>query len=267
MAAKEHGYVDAGGLRTYYEVVGTGDPLVLLHGGLTTIETFGGLTPTLAEHYRVYLPERRGHGRTPDVEGPVTYEIMARDTIAFMTAVGLPSGHVVGWSDGAVVGLLVALHRPDLVRKLVLIGQPVNQDGMPPEVIEMTKLDKMPDILPPMLREMYAAVSPDGPDHWEVVVDKVWQMIRTEPNIELGELAKVVAPTLIMLGDHDMLTVEHAAAMQRSLTDSQLAVVPGATHGLPMEKPGIVSRLLLDFLGAEATEVVASDRGPSVETR
>ena len=78
--------------------------LVLLHGGLTTIETFGGLEsyagPALP---RVYLPERRGHGRTPDVEGPITYEIMAQDTIAFMAAVGLPSAHVVGWSDGAVV--------------------------------------------------------------------------------------------------------------------------------------------------------------------
>ncbi len=92
MAEKDQGYVDAGGLRTYYEVEGTGDPLVLLHGGLTTIETFGGLTPTLAQHYRVYLPERRGHGRTPDVEGPITYEIMAQDTIAFMAAVGLRIG-------------------------------------------------------------------------------------------------------------------------------------------------------------------------------
>lgn len=245
---------------TYYEAEGTGEPLVLLHGGLTTIETFGGLTPKLAQQYRVYLPERRAHGRTPDVEGPITYEIMAQDTIAFMAAVGLPSAHLVGWSDGAVVGLLIALHRPDLVRKLVLIGQNVNQQGLPPEVIEMTKLDKMPDMLPPMLQQTYAAVSPDGPDHWDVVVDKIWQMIRTEPNIDLAELAKVLAPTLVIVADHDFPTVEHAAAMQRSLPDSQLAVVPGATHGLPMEKPEVVSRLVLDFLGAEARKGTDSDR-------
>lgn len=259
-AAKTQGYVDAGGLRTYYEAEGTGEPLVLLHGGLTTIETFGGLTPMLAQEYRVYLPERRAHGRTPDVAGPITYEVMAQDTIAFMAAVGLPSAHLVGWSDGAVVGLLVALYRPDLVRRLVLIGQQVNPQGLPPEVIEMMKLDKMPDMLPPMLKQMYAAVSPDGPDHWDVVIEKMWQMMRTEPNIDLAELAKVLVPTLVIVADHDFPTVEHAAAMQRSLPDSQLAVVPGATHGLPMEKPGVVSRLVLAFLGAEAGGGSDSDR-------
>jgi pimeloyl-ACP methyl ester carboxylesterase len=253
---KVQDYVDAAGVRTYYEVEGAGEPLLLLHGGLTTIETFGGLTPLLAQHYRVFLPERRAHGRSPDVEGPMTYEVMADDTIAFMAAVGLPSAHVVGWSDGAVVGLLVALQRPDLVRKLVLIGQNVNPDGLPPEMIEMMKLDKMPDMLPPRLREMYAAVSPDGPEHWDVVVDKAWQMIRSEPNIALSELAKVSAPTLVMVADRDFPTVEHAAAMQRSLPDSQLAVVPGATHGMPMEKPDVVARLVLDFLGAPAKDQI-----------
>src|SRR5215216_4553487 len=122
-APKIQDYVDAGGLRTYYEVEGAGEPLVLLHGGFCPIETFGGLTPLLTEHYRVYLPERRAHGRTPDVDGPITYELMAHDTIAFLDAVGLQSAHLVGWSDGALVALLVALRRPDLVRRLVMIGQ------------------------------------------------------------------------------------------------------------------------------------------------
>lgn len=146
-----------------------------------------------------------------------------------MDAVGLSSAHLVGWSDGAVVGLLVALHRPSLVRRLVLIGQNMNPQGMVPEFAEMTKLDRMPEeALPPTLREMYAAVSPDGPDHWAVVVDKMWRMLRTEPDIDLNELNKVSAPTLIIAADHDIVTIEHAAAMQRALPDSQLAVVPGA---------------------------------------
>lgn len=242
------GYVDAGGVRTYYEAHGSGDPLVLLHGGLCAIETFSGLTPQLAERYRVYLPERRGHGRTPDIEGPITYEVMAQDTIAFLDALGLSSVHLVGWSDGAVVGLLVALHRPDLARRLVMIGQGVNPAGLVPEAAEMMKLDEMPDVLPPMLRDMYAAVSPDGPDHWDVVVDKVWQMIKTEPNISMTELEKVSAPTFLVVADHDFVTVEHAQAMQRALPDSRLEVVPDATHGLPMENPDLVARLVLDYL-------------------
>ena len=245
---KVQDYVDAGGLKTYYEAEGAGEPLVLLHGGFCPIETFGGLTPMLAEHYRVYQPERRAHGRTADVEGPLTYELMAQDTIAFLDAVDLPSAHLVGWSDGAVVGLLVALRRPDLVRRLVLIGQHINPEGLLPEVIEMMKLDKMPDMLPPMLKDLYAAVSPDGPEHWDVVLDKMWQMIKTEPNIAFAELEQVSAPTLVIVADHDFPTVEHAQAMQKSLPDARLEVVPDATHGLPMEKPDVVARLVLDFL-------------------
>lgn len=244
------GHVDAGGVRTYYEVEGSGDPLVLLHGGLCPIETFAELRSRLVGHYRVYLPERRAHGRTPDVEGPITYELMAQDTIAFLDAIGLSSAHLVGWSDGAVVGLLVALHRPDLVRRLVMIGQYVNLEGAQPEFADMLKLDQMPDMLPPMLRDLYAAVSPDGPEHWDAVVAKVWQMFRTEPNIPLSELATVTAPTLLLMGDHDVVTLDHAEAMQRALPDARLEVVPDSAHALPLEKPDVVSRLVLDFLGA-----------------
>jgi pimeloyl-ACP methyl ester carboxylesterase len=84
-------YVDAGGVHTYYEVAGTGEALILLHGGFCTVETFGAQTPVLAEHYQAYAPERRGHGRNPDVEGPITYENIAQDTIAFMELLGISS--------------------------------------------------------------------------------------------------------------------------------------------------------------------------------
>jgi len=241
-------YVDAGGLNTYYEVNGAGDPLLLLHGGLCPAETFDGLIPDLAEAYRVYLPERRGHGRTPDADGPITFEIMAQDTIAFMDAVDICDAHLVGYSDGAVVALHVALQRPDLVRKLVLIGAALNHDGLPAQVREMLTAGLTPEILPPFLRQLYANVSPDGPEHFEVVFDKLTATWQTEPNFALSELERVSAPTLFMLGDGDMVTVEHAAAVQRAIPEAQLAVVPGASHGLPMDKPELVSRLVVDFL-------------------
>ncbi|MGW7610523.1 alpha/beta fold hydrolase [Streptomyces sp. NPDC054766] len=125
---KDH--VIASGLRTYYEAQGTGDPLGMLHGGFATVDVFGGgFTPLIAERYRVHSPERRGYGRMPDVEGPITYEIMAYDTIAFIEAPGIGPAHVVGRSDGADVGLIGAMRRPDLVRQLVLIGTAVNITG------------------------------------------------------------------------------------------------------------------------------------------
>jgi pimeloyl-ACP methyl ester carboxylesterase len=251
IASTFRGYIDAAGLRTYYEVVGTGEPLVLLHGGLFPIETLGGLTSSLAKRRRVYLPERRGHGRTPDVEGPITYELMAEDTVAFLDAVGLSAVDVVGWSDGALVGMLVAMRRPDLVRRLVMIGMHVNPDGQPAEAIEFQKHETMPDIIPQEVKDLYAAVSPDGPEHWRVVVDKMWQLWKTEPRMELAELERVAAPTLLILGEHDMTTVEHGEAMQRALPDARLVVVPGASHGLPMDEPALVSRLVFEFLGSE----------------
>jgi pimeloyl-ACP methyl ester carboxylesterase len=250
-------YVDAGGLRTYYEAHGSGAPLVLLHGGLCTVETFSGLTQILAEQYRVFLPERRGHGRTPDVAGPITYEAMAQDTIAFLQAVDLPSADFVGWSDGAVIALLVALSRPDLVHRLVLIGQGINPEGLRPEYRAMTQQETMPDMLPPTLGNLYAAASPDGPEHWSVVKNKLWQLYRTEPNMALDELAHVTAPTLLIMAEDDILTLEHAQAMRQALPDARLEIVPGTTHGLPMEKPEVVARLVLDFLEAtsQATNV------------
>jgi pimeloyl-ACP methyl ester carboxylesterase len=244
-------YVAAGGVHTYYEVTGSGDPLVMLHGGMCTAETCDAQVPALAEHYRVFVPERRGHGRTPDVEGPITYSIMADDTIGFMEALGIGPAHVIGFSDGGAVALLAALRRPDLVRKLVLIGQWANSDGAAPETRAMME-SLSADVLPPMLNALYAAVSPDGPDHFEAVFEKLKPSWLGGDDVELSELAEIPAPTLVLLGDRDMLTVEHAAAMQRALPNAQLAVVPGARHSLPWDRPELVNRLLLDFLKADA---------------
>lgn len=242
-------YVEANGVRTYYEVDGVGEPVVLLHGGLCAIETLAGLRTALAEHNRVYLPERRGHGRTPDVSGPYSYGLFAEDTIAFMEAVGLESAHVVGFSDGATVGLFTGLRRPDLVRTLVHIGQQVNPSGIRPEFLEVMKLDAMPQgMLPPILRELYDAVSPDGRDHWDVVVAKEWQMIRSEPNLSFTELAQLRVPTLVMLAENDIAPESHGTEMANAIPQSKLIVVPNATHALPMDKPEVVAQLVLEFL-------------------
>ena len=246
-SARGGAYLETGGIRMYYETAGTGEPLVLLHGGMCPAETFDGQTPALAGEYRVYVPERRGHGRTPDVDGPITYDVMAADTIAFMEAAGIASAHLVGFSDGALVALLVALRRPELVRRLVLIGQAVNFEHMLPEMRAFMEVLSVDD-LPPMLRALYAAASPDGPEHFDVVFGKCAAMWRTDPGIAFAQLEQLTAPTLLLCGDRDMVSLEHAAAMQRALPDVQVGVVPGATHGLPMEKPELTNRLLLEFL-------------------
>jgi pimeloyl-ACP methyl ester carboxylesterase len=265
-AAPAGDYLDAGGVHTCYEVAGQGEPLLLLHGGFSTIESWGAQVPALAERYRVYLPERRGHGRTADVEGPTGFDIMARDTIAFMEALEISSAHLVGWSDGGNVGLEIALARPELVRKLVIIGagddfDVVESDG-PKYTAELRAQAQhlTPDALPPMLREAYEQLSPDGPDHFPVVFDKLIAAYRSGPGHALDDLARIAAPTLVMVGDDDLITVDHAAAIQRSIPGAQLAVVPGTDHLLHFEKPELVNRIILDFLADKQVPKLFSER-------
>jgi len=245
--------VDAGDLDTYYEVHGAGEPLLYLHGGFNPIEMLGEILPALAQRYRVYLPERQGQGRTPDRDGPITFQSMADDTIAFFEAVGLSAAHLAGFSDGAMVAIHVALQRPDLVRRLVLMGQYANPDGCPPFYTELME-QFTPDTFPPMFRQMYDSLSPDGPEHFPVFFNKLkpnW----LSPGVPLERLADVQSPTLVLIGDDDCVTPEHAAAMVRALpAGSQLGVVPGTSHGLPFEKPDLVNRLILDFLEDQQAE-------------
>jgi pimeloyl-ACP methyl ester carboxylesterase len=242
-------YVDVNGLRTWHEVRGEGEPVVLLHGAFAGASSWVAQAPALARSgYRVHLPERRGHAHTPDVEGPLTYDVMADDTVAYLeTVVGGPA-RLVGWSDGAVVALLVAQRRPDLVDRLVLIGQHYNSSGRVSGGLT-DQLTGGGDQVMGFLRGEYDRVSPDGPEHFPVVYAKTLRMLQTEPEIKLASLTTVEAPTLVLQGDRDEVTLEHGAAVAAALAHGRLAVLPG-THLLPMENPEVVNALLLWFLGA-----------------
>ncbi|MFJ5277685.1 alpha/beta fold hydrolase [Streptomyces parvulus] len=244
-------YADLPGVRTWYETEGTGDPLVLLHGGFCTNETWGAQRADLAAAHRVLLPERRAHGHTPDVAGPLTYQDMADDTVAFLeTVVGGPA-HLVGWSDGGVVALLVALARPDLVRRVVVVGATFRPAGE--SFAEPGMLDAMTPGSPDMefFREMYEPVSPDGAGHWPVVAAKVLDMWRTQPTLTEPELGRVTAPVLVVSGDDDLMTLEHTTALYRALPDARLAVLPGSSHLVPLEKPALLNGLILDHLAEQ----------------
>jgi pimeloyl-ACP methyl ester carboxylesterase len=253
--ARSGHHVDVDGVPTYYEVTGTGDPVVLLHGGLCTAETLDPLVPALAERYQVIVPERPGHGRTPDVDGPITYEGMAQHTIAFLEALGIESAHLGGWSDGALIALLVALRRPKLVRKVVFLEQFVTLEGAPDGYLALMGSMTADEAPPPMV-ELYEALSPDGPDHFEVVFEKLHEVWVGPTGIEVSDLERVAAPTLLLLAEGGSMTLAHIDEVRRALPESQLAIVPGASHGLPLEKPHVVSQLVLDFLADEQVPVL-----------
>jgi pimeloyl-ACP methyl ester carboxylesterase len=247
-------YAQLGDVRTWYEERGTGEPLVLVHPGGADAQGWAPTLDALSAYFHVFAPERRGHGRTPDVEGPITYELMAQDTTAFLAAVVGGPAHLVGWSAGAGVGLLAALRRPDLARKLILISGVFHRDGWMPEAID-------PDRYPhEALEPGYTELSPDGPEHYPIVAAKLMRMNWEEPTLAASELSEVRSRTLVMLADDDEVTLEHAIEMYRALPDAELAIVPGTSHALLHEKPALCNSILMEFLTAEAVSTIAPMR-------
>ena len=213
-------------VQMWYDERGHGDPSVLLHPGGAGVDS-RALTPTLealSELFHVYAPEQRGHGHTPDVEGPITYELMAQDTVTFVeTVIGQPV-YLLGCSDGAIVALMVALRRPDLVRRLVFAAGVFHRDGWAEGV-----LDGEP---PGFLRQSYGEISPDGIAHYDVMVAKLAVMHAHEPTLTHDDLGRISCRALVMVADDDEVRLEHAVELYRSLADAELAVVPGTSHGL-----------------------------------
>lgn len=246
--------IKLGEVHTWYDEHGEGDPLVLLHPGGVDARAFGPNLDALAARFHVFTPERRGHGHTPDVEGPITFEVMAEDAIAFLeNVVGKPA-HLVGMSDGAIVALLVTLRRPELVRQLVFVAGVFHRDGWASGVID-------PENEPPeFFAESYGEVSPDGIDHFPVVAEKLQKMHLQEPELTISDLNDVENRSLIVVGDDDEVTLEHAVAMYRGISEAELAVIPGTSHGLLVEKPDLCNRIIVDFLTNDPVPTLAPRR-------
>lgn len=225
----------------WHDERGAGEPVVLLHGGLTDSRCFDGNLDQLATEFRLYLPDRRGHGRTPDVPGPLTVELMARDTIDFLENVVGGPATLVGYSAGGTVALRVALLRPDLTEKLVLISAAFDPDGL---IFKPSAGGELPE----QILDAYAEVSPDGRDHFHVVLRKIVDAVATEPSPQPSELSGVTCPTLVLAGDDDLVTLEHTLALYRALPQAQLAVVPHASHLLLVEHPDFIRDVITSFL-------------------
>ena len=240
--------IQLGDVATWYDVHGDGEPLLLLHSGFVDSRMFAPAMPFFVDHFRFYTVDRRGHGHTPDVEGPLTYEAMADDTIAFLEKVVREPAHLVGHSDGATVALLVALKRPDLVRKLVLVSGTFHYDGNVPGT-----LSEFDDQTLQRMSTRHGQVSPDGEEHFPVIARKVLDMAATQPTLAAEDLRAVAARTLVMSGDDDTAALEHIIALYRAIPDSELAIVPGTSHLLVIEKPNAVYSLIAEFLTTQPT--------------
>ena len=222
-------YADVNGLRMYYEEHGRGRPLVLLHGGGSTVQTtFGAILPVLARTRRVIAPEQQGHGHTADVDRPLSFEQMADDTAALLDRLGVGEADVLGFSNGGTVALQLAIRHPGRVRRLVVCSSMFSRDGLPPEVWRGFE-HATPASMPAPLREAYVAVAPD-PGALPTLVAKIVAMLQGFAGIPEAALRAIDAPTLVMTGDADV-SPEHSARLARLLPHAQLAVLPGAGHG------------------------------------
>jgi pimeloyl-ACP methyl ester carboxylesterase len=238
-------YVTVNGVRTWHSATGSGEPLLLLHGGFSDSRDFGPSLATLSG-FTLHTMDRRGHGRTPDVDGPITFDLMTDDAIAFIEEVIGGPTHLAGYSSGGVVAASVALRRPDLVHKLVLISTAMTREGwmfLPQEGGEM----------PAQIVDRYAEVSPDGRDHFPVVMAKV---IRGEGEPEPLDPAKITNPALVIASDDDIVHMGHTVEMYQAIPAAQLAIVPGTSHTLLFEKPQLCTTLVADFLTSEPQPIM-----------
>lgn len=250
-------YVELAGIASYYEQHGSGEPVLLLHGGYCSIETWQSQIDALAPAYRVHAPERPGQGRTPDRPGPITFQGMVDDTIAYLDAMGVGSAHVVGFSDGAITGLMLALQHPTRLRSLVSISAnldpsvfgpdddtPSDDSAPAEEAVSAEAEPAEPD--PEDLA--YARLSPDGPEHAKVVLEKLVAMWKVEPQIDPTDLARISTPTMVLAGDRDSIPVSHSVEIAHAIPGALLCVVPGAGHMVIREKPEQVNQAVAEFL-------------------
>lgn len=268
--------VQINGAEHYHEIHGSGAPVLLLHGGFCSLEILRPQLDSLRTHSKVYAPERPGHGRTADVDGPITYAQSVADTLAYMDAVGLDDAHIVGFSDGAIIGLLIALDHPSRIRSLVAIsanldpGGFVGSDEPSPDQRDETASEEpasrqsgreqpTPEQSAPedadqgthsIYRDHYAALSPDPPGHVEVVLEKLMHLWTHEPDIEPARLSRITVPVLVMAGDHDVIRPEHTRLIAASIPHGQLCIVPDAGHDLMETRPALVNFVVDEFISA-----------------
>ncbi len=258
-------YASVNGLEMYYEIHGTGEPLVLLHGALSAIGTsFGKLLPVFAETRQVIAVEQQAHGRTADIDRPLTIAQMAEDTAALLQYIGIEHVDIFGYSMGSGIALQIAIKHPDLVRKLVPAAVTYNNDGFHPGLIAGMESLKPEHMAGTPWQEEYARIAPK-PEDWSTLVAKVKQLNRQIPDLPPEAIQSIKAPTLIIIGDSDIVRPEHAVEMFRllgggvpgdsvGLPNSQLAVLPGTTHVTLVQRADWLLSMIPAFLDAPMPE-------------
>ena len=250
--------VNVNGMQLYYEVSGRGDPLIVLHGAYMNIPSMGPIIPKLARTHKVYALELQGHGRTTDIDRPITYPNLADDVAAFMDAVGLKKADVFGYSMGAAVGLQLAIRHPEKVNKLAAASVAYDLEGWQPEFKAFIPQMKVEMFLEMPFAKEYKKLAAN-PDGFPELVRKMIALEK-EPMAWGKDVKALKMPVLIITGDADVATLEHSVAMFRllgggaagdmgkPLPASRLAVLPATSHTAVITQPDLLHAFIEPFL-------------------
>lgn len=261
-AAPHSGYAPINGLEMYYEIHGEGAPLVLLHGGISTLDVpTGALLTALAQSRQVIAIEQQAHGRTADIDRPITYEHMVDDTAALIDYLELDQPDVVGYSMGGTTAMGMAIRHPGIARRCVTIASPFNNElGFRPENLEGSRTVTAEALAGTPLEQAYLDVAPN-PDDFPTLVEKVAEMNRTFQGWAPTDLQAVETPFLVIVGDADAIELDHALELLRlfggdvngdfaGVPASQLGIVPGATHFSIITRTDVLIPMIVPYLDA-----------------
>jgi pimeloyl-ACP methyl ester carboxylesterase len=253
--------IKVNGMQMYYEVSGKGDPLIVLHGAYMNIPTMGAIIPKLAQTHKVYALELQGHGRTTDIDRPITYPNLADDVAAFMDAVGVQKADVFGYSMGAEVGLQLAIRHPSKVSKLVAASVAYDLEGWQPAFQEVIPQMTVEMIIAMPFAQDYRKLAPN-PEGFPELARKLIAL-EHEPMAWEADVKAIKTPVLIIAGDADVATLEHSVAlfrllgggvmgdMGKPLPASRLAIMPATSHTAVITQPVLLHAFIEPFLRGE----------------
>jgi pimeloyl-ACP methyl ester carboxylesterase len=239
------GHAELNGIRLYYAEIGHGSPVVVLHGGLANSDYLGSQVQALAARHRVIVVDSRGHGRSTRDDQPFGYDLMTDDVVALLDRLKIQKANIVGWSDGAIIGLDMAMRHPARVGRIFAFGANTQTSGL------KEGFDKNPVFAAYMARarEEYARLSPT-PDQYDAFQEQIGKMWENQPNWTDAQLRTIRSPVLVVDGDHDEgIRREHTEYIAKTIPGARLLILPNLSHFAFLQDPVLFNMALLDFLG------------------
>ena len=246
-AATESGYAPVNDIEMYYAVYGSGEPLILLHGGLGHSDVWGAQIPVLAERFKVITADSRGQGRSTRSAQHYSYALMASDVLALMDRLKIDKASILGWSDGGIIGIDIAINHPERLNKLFAFGANVNVAGLRSDLAESAVFNKYIEVA----GQDYARLS-KTPKEYDAFLAQIGEMWATQPDYTPEQLGKITVPVAIADGEHDEgIRQEHNLEIANAIPGAKLVILKGVSHFAFVQEPDEFNQAVLDFLLAK----------------